>query len=255
MMNGQVVLCKSVNDGEELRRTIADLGSFLPYMESLSIVPVGLSKYREGLYPLQPFTKEDAQEVIRTIHYYQKIFMEEYDTHFVHASDEWYILAEEPLPDEENYDGYIQLENGVGMLRLQYEEFHAAMEEDSRENRGSVIKECTIATGRLAGPYIQKLIDDFNKKYPSVVVHVVEVTNHFFGPRITVSGLLTGQDIITALKDRKLGSQLMLPVNVLRAGEDVLLDDMTIADIERTLQVPIRIVQSNGQDLYEALLS
>lgn len=254
IMNGQIVLCKGVNDGEELRRTIQDLGRFLPYMESLSVVPVGLSKHRKGLYPLEPFTQKDALEVLEIIHSYQEMFMDEFDTHFVHASDEWYILADRPLPDEENYDGYIQLENGVGMLRLQEREFHQALQQDSHRNARTVTKHCTIATGKLAAPFLRKLIRDLNKKYPGVRAEVIEVTNHFFGPEITVSGLLTGQDIIAALKGRKLGSQLLLPVNVLRSGEDILLDDVSIGDIEKTLQVPVRIVQSNGQDLYEALI-
>lgn len=258
-MNGQIVLCKGINDGEELRRTIGDLGKFLPYMESLSVVPVGLSDHREGLYPLEPFTPEDAREVIDIIHGYQEKFMEEYDTHFVHASDEWYILAGEPLPEEENYDGYVQLENGVGMLRLQEREFHDALNEDIAE--GILTSEnrfrsghCTIATGKLAGPFLRELIKDFNEIYPYIQADVIEVTNYFFGPQITVSGLLTGQDIIHALKGRDLGERLMLPVNVLRSGEDVLLDNVHVTEIEKTLQVPIRIVQSNGKDLYNALL-
>lgn len=264
LMNGQIVLCKGVNDGDELRKTIDDLGSFLPYMESLSVVPVGLSDHREGLYPLEAFTPEDAREVIDIIHGYQKKFMEEYDTHFVHASDEWYILAGEPLPPEENYDGYVQLENGVGMLRLQEREFHEALNEDaakrtrtsenhfekSRFKKGR----CTIATGKLAGPFLRELIKDLNDVYPNIQADVVEVTNYFFGSQITVSGLLTGKDIIRALKGRDLGERLLLPVNVLRSGEDVLLDDMHVSEIEKTLQVPIRIVQSNGKDLYDALI-
>ncbi len=257
-MNGQIVLCKGVNDGDELRKTIGDLGRFLPYMESLSVVPVGLSDHREGLYPLEPFTPEDAREVIDIIHGYQDIFMEEYATHFVHASDEWYILAGLPLPDEENYDGYVQLENGVGMLRLQEREFHEALREavsegilesEDRNKTG----QCTIATGKLAGPFLRELIKDLNDVYPNIRADVVEVTNYFFGPQITVSGLLTGQDIIRALEGRDLGHRLLLPVNVLRSGEDVLLDDIHIKEIEKTLQVPIRIVQSNGKDLYNAL--
>lgn len=253
IMNGQIVLCKGVNDGEALRRTIGDLMGFLPFMESLSVVPVGLSKHREGLYPLEPFTKEDANEVLNIIHDFQEKCMEEYDTHFVHASDEWYILAERPLPEADNYDGYVQLENGVGMLRLQEEEFHDALNED--EHAEPVEKHCTIATGKLAGPFLRELIRDLNKKYPKVQADVVEIINNFFGPRITVSGLLTGQDIIEQLRDRELGSQLLLPVNVLRSGEDILLDDIHISEIEKTLQVPVRIVQSNGKDLYEALIS
>ena len=204
LMNGQIVLCKNINDGDELCKTINDLGKFLPYMESLSVVPVGLSDHREGLYPLEPFTPEDAREVIDIIHGYQKIFMEEYGTHFVHASDEWYILADAPLPEEENYDGYVQLENGVGMLRLQEREFHAALDENVFESVSEVAEEhqkrkhCTIATGKLAGPFLRKLVDDLHVHYPNIQVDVVEVTNYFFGPRITVSGLLTGQDIIRA---------------------------------------------------------
>ena len=255
MMNGQIVLCKGVNDGEELKNTIRDLGEFLPYMESLSVVPVGISKHRDGLYPMEPFTSEDAKEVLGIIHEFQEQFMEEYDTHFVHASDEWYILANEPIPSEENYDGYIQLENGVGMIRLQDEEFHEAMNTSEIKPEQVGKKHYTIATGKLAAPYLRALVADLNKVYPMIHVEVVEIINNFFGPRITVSGLMTGQDIMEQLKDKKLGDRLLLPVNVLRSGEDVLLDDVRICEIEKTLQVPIRIVQSNGKDLFDALLS
>lgn len=256
IMNGQIVLCKGVNDGKELEKTIQDLGGFLPFMESLSVVPVGISRHREGLYPLEPFSREDAKAVLKTIHTFQDQFMEEYGTHFVHASDEWYILAGEPLPEEDNYDGYVQLENGVGMLRLQEREFHEALEEARVSEEDKLFeKHCTIATGKLAGPFLKELVKDLNAVYPNIHVDVVEVTNDFFGPQITVSGLLTGQDIVAQLKSRSLGSELLLPVNVLRSGEDVLLDDMHINEIEKTLQVPVRIVQSNGNDLFDALVS
>ena len=256
IMNGQIVLCKGVNDGKELEKTIQDLGGFLPFMESLSVVPVGISRHREGLYPLEPFDREDAKAVLKTIHTLQDQFMDEYGTHFVHASDEWYILAGESLPEEDNYDGYVQLENGVGMLRLQEREFHEALEE-ARFSESSKLfeKHCTIATGKLAGPFLKELVKDLTAVYPNIHVDVVEVTNDFFGPQITVSGLLTGQDIVAQLKNRTLGSELLLPVNVLRSGEDVLLDDMHINEIEKSLQVPVRIVQSNGNDLFDALVS
>ncbi len=255
VMNGQIVLCKGVNDGEELKRTIRDLGQFLPYMESLSVVPVGISKHREGLYPLEPFNTEDAKEVLNIIHDFQNIFMEEYDTHFVHASDEWYILAGEDLPEEDSYDGYVQLENGVGMLRLQNVEFMEALNESSIEASEVHAKKLTIVTGKLAEPYLKGLVCEFNKKYPNIEANVVAITNNFFGPRITVSGLLTGQDIIEQLKPLDLGQELLLPINVLRSGEDVLLDDVRLEEIEKTLQVPIRIVKSNGKDLFDALIS
>ena len=255
MMNGQIVLCKGVNDGDELKRTIQDLGKYLPYMESLSVVPVGISKHRDGLYPLEPFTSEDAKNVLEIIHSFQKQFMEEYDTHFVHASDEWYILAGEPLPEEDNYDGYVQLENGVGMLRLQEREFHEALDLCTISPKSVKDKVCTIVTGKLAGPFLRELVSDFNLKYNNVHVNVVEIVNNFFGPRITVSGLLTGQDIIEQLNDKILGDELLLPINVLRSGEDVLLDNVHLDEIEKTLQVPIRIVKSNGKDLFDALIS
>ena len=232
IMNGQIVLCKGINDGEELKRTIRDLSSFLPYMESLSVVPVGISKHREGLFPLEPFTKEDAEKVLDIIHSFQNQFMEEYDTHFVHASDEWYVLAERPLPDEDNYDGYVQLENGVGMLRLQEQEFHEALASAEIPPSSVHEKECTIVTGKLAGSFLKELVCDFNERYPNIHVNVEEITNDFFGPRITVSGLLTGQDIINQLKNKKLGEELLLPINVLRSGEDVLLDDIHLNEIE-----------------------
>ena len=132
-MNGQIVLCRGVNDGKELERTIRDLSGYLPVLESVSVVPVGLSKYREGLYPLEPFTKEDAAAVLETVHRWQKELYAAYGLHFIHASDEWYILANEPLPLEENYDGYLQLENGVGMLRLLLDEFEEALAETKRQ--------------------------------------------------------------------------------------------------------------------------
>ena len=153
MMNGQIVLCKGVNDGEELERSIRDLSKYLPNLESVSVVPVGLSKYRDGLYPLEPFTKEDAKEVLRIIHEWQDKLYPEYGLHFIHASDEWYILAEEELPEEESYDGYLQLENGVGMVRLLMNEFEEGMKQITREVKPT---EVSLVTGRLAFPYINK---------------------------------------------------------------------------------------------------
>ena len=251
-MNGQVVLCKGINDGGHLKKTIEDLAGFMPMMESLSIVPVGLSRFRAGLYPLEPFEKADAKDVLDLIEGFRERFYEEYGTHFVHASDEWYLLAERPLPKEEDYDGYVQLENGVGMLRLLHEEFTEALEGSYEPPQG--FHRLTIATGCLAAPFLEKLAADFNRRYPDIQIGVRAIKNRFFGERITVSGLLTGQDIMEQLKDVPLGEKLLLPVNVLRSGEDVLLDDIHVSDIEKTLQVPVRIVQSNGQDLLRALL-
>lgn len=252
-MNGQIVLCKGVNDGAELERSIRDLMKYLPYMESVSVVPVGLSKFREGLYPLEPFTKEDACEVLDLIHRWQKVCMQEYDTHFIHASDEWYLLAERELPQEDNYDGYIQLENGVGMLRLLQEEFSEALS-DATGNAG-LEKEVSIATGRLAAPFLEELVGKLEEKYPHVRVHVYPIRNDFFGEMITVSGLLTGQDLKKQLSVVPLGEKLLLPCNMVRSEEQDFLDDVTVEELEKTLQVPIDIVKSSGVDLLDAILS
>ena len=263
-MNGQIVLCKGVNDGEELERSIRDLTKYLPYMESVSVVPVGLSKYRDGLYPLEPFTKEDAIEVIETIEKWQNICMEEHDMHFVHASDEWYMLAERPLPEENSYDGYLQLENGVGMMRLLMNEFIDALEDakdaEHKEDMMTVLKEefdghhkVSLVTGRLAAPFLREMAEAFMKEFPGYEVEVVDIRNDFFGEQITVSGLITGQDLLAQTKERNLGNVLAIPCNMLRMGERVFLDDVTVEDVENALQVPVLIVKSSGFALLEAM--
>ncbi len=259
-MNGQIVLCKGVNDGEELRRSIEDLMKYMPVMESVSVVPVGLSRFREGLYPLEPFTREDAQKALEAIHYYQKLCMEQYGLHFIHASDEWYLLAEQKLPPEDNYDGYLQLENGVGMLRLLREEFREAIaQERGKRERDAFLKKLkaekiTVATGVLAAPALEELASEFQAVFPEKEIQVIPIRNYFFGEQITVSGLLTGQDIIEQLKGRKLGDRLLLPCNLLRSGEEVFLDDITLSQLESALQVKTDIVKSSGQDLVSCLM-
>ncbi|EOS46063.1 hypothetical protein C810_02161 [Lachnospiraceae bacterium A2] len=260
-MNGQIVLCKGVNDGEQLKKSITDLMGYMPVMESVSIVPVGLSKYREGLYPLGPFTKEDAKEVLGLVHQFQKTCFETCGLHFVHASDEWYLLAGQELPGEEIYDGYPQLENGVGMLRLLREEFAAALGEAVAESSGpggfgglARAEKITIATGVLAAPTLQELADAFQREFPQKEIQVISITNQFFGEQITVSGLLTGQDLAGQLKNRDLGSRLLLPCSLLRSGEEVFLDDITLSQLKNALQVEIDIVKSSGQDLVSCLI-
>ena len=250
-MNGQIVLCKGENDGEELERSIRDMTKYLPHLQSVSVVPVGLTKYRDGLYPLESFEKEDAKKVLETIHKWQKKIYEEHGTHFIHAGDEWYILAEEEVPEEERYDGYLQLENGVGMLRLLQNEFaetFAGLVGDDRE------KEISMATGVLAYPYLKKMIEQLQTKYPNITVHLYKIINNFFGEKITVAGLITGQDLIGQLKEQPLGDTLLLPCSMLRVGEEVLLDDVTLTDVKEALQVDIDIVKSSGQDFVEAII-
>lgn len=249
-MNGQIVLCKNVNDKEELIRTIKDLSKYLPHMRSVSVVPAGLTKYREGLYPLELFTKEDAEQVIDTIEGFQQEFFDEYGLHFIHASDEWYIMAERDFPKEERYDGYIQLENGVGMMRLLREEFDEAI--NGCKSCKSSLK-VTMATGKLAYNMIKELADETMEKFQGIDIRVVPIRNDFFGENITVSGLLTGTDIYNQLKDISLGERLILPGNVLRSGEDVFLDDMRLSELADKLGVDIVVPESSGAALLEAM--
>ncbi|MDE6387134.1 MAG: DUF512 domain-containing protein [Lachnospiraceae bacterium] len=256
-MNGQIVLCKNVNDGAELERSITDLTTYLPHLESVSVVPVGLSKFREGLYPLEPFDQEDAKEVLSCIHRWQEKIYSEYGLHFIHASDEWYILAGQELPEAERYDGYLQLENGVGMLRLLMDEFEETMEEieEDAERYIGCVGEMSIATGRLAYPFILRMAEKMMNRFAGLNIHVYAITNDFFGELITVSGLLTGQDIMRQLRGQKLGTRLLLPQNVLRSGEDYFLDDVTVAEMEKTLQVQVDIVKSSGYDFVHTVLA
>lgn len=242
-MNGQIVLCPGWNDGDELKKTIEDLLEYAPIMESVSVVPIGLTKYRDGLTRIDPVDKAKAIETIDIVEHYQKTAMEKFDIHFVHASDELYILAERELPDEDSYDGYLQYENGVGMLRLFTEEVHDAISELKFSDEAG---EISIGTGKLAGPVLKRLAEDISEKLPNKKINVYEITNDFFGERITVSGLITGQDIIRQLKGKPLGSKLYLPQNMFRSGEEVFLDDVTREEVERELGVCVEIQECSG---------
>ncbi len=257
-MNGQIVLCKGLNDGKELEYSIRELMKYIPNLESVSVVPVGLTKYREGLYPLEPFDGEEAAAVIDMIEGFQRECFAEFGIHFVHASDEWYILAGRELPEAERYDGYLQLENGVGMLRLMMDEFEEEMARRKKKDGFPDFRprrELSIATGKLAFPYIRRMARRLEESCPGLRILVYPITNFFFGELITVSGLLTGQDLLAQLRGKALGQCLLLPENVLRSGEDVFLDDCRLPELERALQVPINIVKSSGKDFVESILA
>ena len=250
-MNGQIVLCKGVNDGEELEYSLQEMAKYAPVLQSVSVVPVGLTKFRDGLYPLESFTKEDAKAVLEQIHRWQKIMYEKHGIHFIHASDEWYILAGEKLPEEGRYDGYLQLENGVGMLRLLDTEVREAVANRDGDDRSYHV---TVATGRLAAPYIEKCMETIREKYPKITFEVIAIKNNFFGEKITVSGLITGQDLTEQLSDRKLGDRLLIPCNMLRSGENVFLDDITVTELSEKLGREIIVVDPAGADLVSAVL-
>lgn len=251
-MNSQIVLCKGINDGAELERSIEYLSNMLPYMESLSVVPVGLTKFRDNLAPLKKFNKEDAIEVLNTIHKWQDKLLKEHGTRFVFASDEWYLTAQMPIPDEDYYEGYNQIENGVGMIRSledEVDDYLATLTGDDR------IKKVSLATAVLASPIIKRQTEKVAEKYPNIDCNVYTILNDYFGRDITVAGLLTGQDIINQLKDKDLGDYLILPDVLLRSGEEVLLDDLTVSDLEKALQIEIRIVKSDGTSLIDTILN
>ena len=250
-MNGQVVLCRGINDGAVLEQTVDGLAGLWPHMRSLSVVPVGLTRYRDGLEPLEPFGKKEAEVLLDAVGVWQERLRKETGVGFVYASDEWYLLAGRPLPSQEMYDGYPQLENGVGMLRLLEEELAEAlweMEGDEREICGAV------ATGLLAAPFLEKYMERIQERFPRVRIRVYPIENRFFGESITVSGLLTGQDIWEQLKERDLGEKLLLPCNMLRSGEEVFLDDWTVSELERRLKIPVSVVDPSGEDLIQAVL-
>ena len=283
-MNGQIVLCKGWNDGDELDRTIRDLTAYLPQMQSVSVVPVGLSRWREGLTELEPFTPEDAREVIDRIESWQARIMKELTAsyvpeegeeepdlmrgaprHFIHASDEWYLLAGRDLPEAARYDGYIQYENGVGMLRMLIDETQDAIEKRREEAACGLIRvpdgrTVVGVSGTLAAPYLEKLAEQAMEAFPGIRIHTVPVRNDFFGERITVTGLLTGQDILNQLRagmaDGSLpkGDEILIPATTLRRGEHVFLDDRTTEELEALLGIPVRITDDSGDDLVRAWL-
>ncbi|MEA4815775.1 MAG: DUF512 domain-containing protein [Lachnospiraceae bacterium] len=251
-MNLQIVLCRGINDQETLEKSIKDLSRFYPRAKSLSVVPVGITKYREGLYPLIPFDKKASAEVVSLIHRWQKKLKKEIGSAFVFAADEFYLKGKVPIPPCEAYEDFYQIENGVGMTALMEKEFSDCIEKIGENIY--INREVSIATGTLAFDFINGLSLRLNQKFPNLKINLYAVENKFFGSEITVSGLLTGRDIIDALKDKPLGEFLLLPLNLLRRGENVLLDDIAIEDIEKSLKIPIKIADYSGKDFIYSII-
>ncbi len=253
LMNAQIVLCKGINDKKELDDSIAGLEKYIPFMQSVSVVPVGLTRFRDGLYPLEAFDSDEAASVIDQIEGWQDRFYREYKTHFVHASDEWYILAGRDFPEEERYDGYLQLENGVGMMRLFTQEINRALSKVPRSLNPKA-REVSIATGELAGKFLRQFCENISGMFPQIRCHIYEIRNDFFGERITVAGLLTGTDLTAQLQGKELGEELLLSCDMLKSGEQIFLDDMTLGDLSGILKTPVRIVGSGGEEFVRAVL-
>ena len=250
-MNMQIVLCKGINDGKELDRTISDLTRFLPVARSVSVVPVGLTRCREGLYPLEPFEQADAETLIRQIETWQEKLLKEYGTRFVYASDEFYVTAGLPVPEEAAYEDFPQIENGVGMLASMEAEFRRAMEEIP-ENTYHPPK-TVIATGEISYEFIKKLVNLAKMRYNIHDIEVVSVKNGLFGGKVTVSGLLGGKDVISALSGTD-AKRLLITSSMLKADADVFLDDITKEEAEQALGLSILPVRNDGGELLDCLL-
>lgn len=246
MMNGQIVLCPGINDGEELDRTIHDLFALGECMESVSIVPVGLTDHREGLAELKLFDKEGAKKVIRQVEAWQRIFMKERGTSFIFLGDEFYLMAEEDMPDYDHYEDFLQIENGVGLSASLEQEFYDALEENSDH---TAKRKKTIVTGVSAYELLKKLASEAGDN-----IKVEKITNTHFGSSITVAGLIVGKDLIEQLRGKDLGEELLIPSVMLRHGENVFLDDITTCDVERELGVKVTPVDIDGYALLDAML-
>lgn len=249
-MNCQIVACPGINDGPALQSTMEDLLSMHPGVSSVAIVPVGLTRYRDGLYPLERYNAVTAAALIDLVESFARVCRERLGTSLFWCSDEFYLLAGRELPEDAYYEEYNQLENGVGMLRLLETEFHGALRMMEETDSSSPF---TIATGLDAAPMIESLIGDAMAKCPGVRGRVVPIVNRFFGEQIVVSGLITGRDLIEQLKGRDLGERLLLPDNMLRYHENVFLDDVTIQQVEQELGVPLMFVSQDGFQLCDAV--
>ena len=250
-LNCQVVCCPGLNDGDELRRTLRDLGGLMPNISSMAVVPVGVTKFRQGLYPLTTFNKQTAGETIDIIAGYQQEFLEKFGTRTVFPSDEFFLIAERDIPDMEFYEDFPQYENGVGMLRSLMDEFEKALEIAEWEGDD---RHVTIATGYSPYPIICQLAKRAEEKFPQLRCDVYRIRNDFFGDTITVTGLITAQDLIAQLRGKDLGEELLISSAMLRRNSDVFLDDLTVPDVEHELGVPLRSSDSDGYELLDAIM-
>ena len=253
---GQIVLCRGVNDGEELARSMRDLKALHPALSSVSVVPAGLTKFRDGLYPLSPFTPEECRTVIAEVNAFGDVCERELGDRIFCCADEFYLKAELPLPEERYYGDYEQIENGVGMLRSLYEEFAAELDylDEYIPADGIKPRRVTVVTGKAAAPMLHTLVQMLASRVPEFAGEIVAIENNFFGPEITVAGLLTGKDVCEQLAGRDLGDEVLYPATMLRAEGDLFLCGMTPEEMEKKLNVPVRAVKNEGAALLGALL-
>ena len=249
-INTQLVLCPDINDGAELERSLNDLAQFVPALESIALVPVGLTGHRDGLYPLSPYTQEKARAVIETANKFGEKFLKEHGTRLVYCSDEFFIKAKLPLPDYDYYEEFPQIENGVGLIRS-FENELVLCREDAEVCGASV--RFSIATGVDAAPYIKEECEKLKSIFPNSEALIYPIKNNFFGETITVTGLITATDIIKELSGKDLGDALILPDVMLRHEKDKFLDDKTVSDIEAALNTKVIIANASGEGIFSAV--
>ena len=254
-MCGQIVLCRGVNDGDELARSLRDLSEYFPSMSSVAIVPAGLTKFRDGLYPLTDFNPDEASAVIDAVNEMGDRMKELYGTRVFYAADEFYLKSGRAIPDADYYEEYSQIENGVGMLRSFMDEYELAYA-DIADMRDSIPekRKISVATAAAAYPMILRVCQNLMKIIKNLEIKVYEIKNKFYGESITVSGLLTGKDMYEQLSDRELGSELLIPENCLRDGEDVFLCGMTLSELSERLSVKITPAESDGYEFVRRVL-
>lgn len=250
VMNCQIVLCRGINDGKVLDDTIKTLGEMYPHIYSVSVVPVGLTDHRKGLFNLEAFDKESSAGVIKQVSAWQKKFLKEYGTRIIYLADEFYLNADMPVPETEEYEDFPQIENGVGLISSMQEEFDFEI-----ENVKPLKKERTvsIATGVAASGFLSGLAKRLEEKAKGLKINVYEIKNRVFGEKITVAGLLCGKDIISQLEGKELGDTLYISRSMLRDGENVLLDDVSTDDLAEALKVKIEAVDCDGAQLIQKL--
>lgn len=250
-LNCQIVLCPEWNDGEELDRTLRELTELCPAVQSIAVVPVGLTRHREGLEKLRMFTPEECGKVIDQIELFGDMCVEKYGSRIVYPSDEFYLNAGREIKGEDFYEDYAQLENGVGMVSLFGSEFRSAMEDEQGDD-GQY--SASIACGVSIAPILKDLLDLAQKKWHNANWKVYPVVNHFFGEKITVSGLITGQDLVEQLRGKELGDRLLISSSMLESTGKMFLDDLTVEEVQQELNIPVTAVNSDGYELLDALL-
>lgn len=249
-LNAQLVLCPGYNDGAELSRSMEDLATYYPSLQSVAAVPVGLTRYREGLTPLRLFTREEAADVINRMNAMNERMLREHGVRLFYPSDEFYLLAGRDIPPADEYGDFLQLENGVGMSALFWEQFKSALAAGADTPRGTRL---TVATGRLAAPLMERCVALAREKWDNLQAEVAPIRNDFFGETITVSGLVTGGDIIAQLTGR-CGDVLLIPACMLRREGDCFLDDVTVEALAEALHTRVEVTDGGGDDLLRALL-